>query len=260
MKKKALLLLASLALVTTLAVNGTLAQTLTKAIDGFFELVNGELAQRNTSELAVSLVTRDKSGTSTENNKPMLYPAHYTQQSLSPTEVEVQRSGYTYNLWNTREVNGIAEQFVSVKNIAKKDAYLLIAIAVKDDDNAKQILRSNISVPGENISVPGENEAVFTMLPPTSVTINNSQYTMQVYLYNDILVQGTESPAIAVQMAITKDAGNEQMARLGHDFLQIKVVAIDADADAFKTDGVRLGAVSALKQAIDLDNNFNPFN
>jgi hypothetical protein len=82
---------------------------------------------------------------------------------------------------------------------------------------------------------------------------------MQVYLYNDILVQGTESPAIAVQMAITKDAGNEQMARLGHDFLQIKVVAIEADA--FKTDdGVRLGAVSALKQAIDLDNNFNPFN
>lgn len=250
MKKKALLLLASLALVTTLAVNGTLAQTLAKAIDGFFEWVNGELAQRNTSELAVSLVTRDKSGTSTENNKPMLYPAHYTQQSLSPTKV--QRSGYTYNLWNTREVTGIAEQFVSVKNIAKKDAYLLIAIAVKDDDNAKQILRSNISV-------PGENEAVFTMLPPTSVTINNSQYTMQVYLYNDSLVQGTESPAIAVQMAITKDAGNEQMARLGHDFLQIKVVAIEADA--FKTDdGVRLGAVSALKQAIDLDNNFNPFN
>ena len=250
MKKKALLLLASLALVTTLAVNGTLAQTLAKAIDGFFEWVNGELAQRNTSELAVSLVTRDKSGTSTENNKPMLYPAHYTQQSLSPTKV--QRSGYTYNLWNTREVIGIAEQFVSVKNIAKKNAYLLIAIAVKDDDNAKQILRSNISV-------PGENEAVFTMLPPTSVTINNSQYTMQVYLYNDSLVQGTESPAIAVQMAITKDAGNEQMARLGHDFLQIKVVAIEADA--FKTDdGVRLGAVSALKQAIDLDNNFNPFN
>ena len=258
MKKKALLLLASLALVTTLAVNGTLAQTLAKAIDGFFEWVNGELAQRNTSELAVSLVTRDKSGTSTENNKPMLYPAHYTQQSLSPTKV--QRSGYTYNLWNTREVTGIAEQFVSVKNIAKKDAYLLIAIAVKDDDNAKQILMSNISVPVENISVPGENEAVFTMLPPTSVTINNSQYTMQVYLYNDSLVQGTESPAIAVQMAITKDAGNEQMARLGHDFLQIKVVAIDADAEAFKTDGVRLGAVSALKQAIDLDNNFNPFN
>ena len=257
MKKKALLLLASLALVTTLAVNGTLAQTLAKAIDGFFELVNGELAQRDTSELAVSLVTRDKSGTSTENNKPMLYPAHYTQQSLSTTEV--QRSGYTYNLWNTREVTGIAEQFVSVKNIAKKDAYLLIAIAVKDDDNAKQILMSNISVPVENISVPGENEAVFTMLPPTSVAINNSQYTMQVYLYNDILVQGTESPAIAVQMAITKDAGNEQMARLGHDFLQIKVVAIEADA--FKTDdGVRLGAVSALKQAIDLDNNFNPFN
>ena len=256
MKKKALLLLASLALVTTLAVNGTLAQTLAKAIDGFFELVNGELAQRDTSKLAVSLVTRDKSGTSTENNKPMLYPAHYTQQSLSTTEV--QRSGYTYNLWNTREVTGIAEQFVSVKNIAKKDAYLLIAIAVKDDDNAKQILMSNISVPVDNISVPGENEAVFTMLPPTSVTINNSQYTMQVYLYNDILVQGTESPAIAVQMAITKDAGNEQMARLGHDFLQIKVVAIDSDA--FKTDGVRLGAVSALKQAIDLDNNFNPFN
>lgn len=251
MKKKALLLLASLALVTTLAVNGTLAQTLAKAIDGFFELVNGEWAQRDTSELAVSLVTRDKSGTSTENNKPMLYPAHYTQQSLSPTKVKVQRSDYTYNLWNTREVTGIAEQFVSVKNIAEKDAYLLIAIAVKDDDNAKQILRSNISV-------PGENEAVFTMLPPTSVTINNSQYTMQVYLYNDSLVQGTESPAIAVQMAITKDAGNEQMARLGHDFLQIKVVAIDADA--FKTDGVRLGAVSALKQAIDLDNNFNPFN
>ena len=229
MKKKALLLLASLALVTTLAVNGTLAQELreiAQSVKEFFQDVTG--IDKHTP--AEGLNVRVVSGSGNQ----ILAPSHYSEEVFPGVD----------------KVNGAVTNTTYVLNNCDKDVYVRISIYVKNDP----ILKHNPPTTTGNYIADKVAET-------DNYYVYNFDYKVELPGKNTNTTPKTED--ISLKVALIKEATNADMAKLGEDFVQVKAFAIEADAFVKKDANdqlVQMTAIEALDAALGDRATFNPFN
>lgn len=245
MKKKAMILAVCLALVGMLAVNGTLAQT----VEGIFQTITTALGianpnpERDETQLDVSLVSHYRQGGQLVQGS--------TSQSLVPmahdweTKVATTVGGATYQLWDAAAL----DKFTAVANHSpEKDAYFRIAFAV--DANIFDKLQLNFNT----------TEGSFVWEEDwRDVTIGSRPFKMMVVTCTEALEPGAVSPPALLQVAMDKSATNEDYARIGSDFLQVKVMAVDADALVTDEQPLRPSAEDTLNATVPLNDGFNPF-
>ena len=138
-----------------------------------------------------------------------------------------------------------------VKNVADEAAFVRICIAVKED-------------------------AVLKYQPPVGQgyvtrTIPQKGYTVYTFDYADKLASGAKTPDITMQVALTKETDNEDLARIGTDFIKVQSFAIQASAFAKldeqgkqipdgDTTTPPMKPETALNSALGDRATFNPFN
>ncbi len=239
MKKFVSVLLVCVALVLVLDVNGTLA--LEQAAQSLFKQVVSLLGNENGNPEAdennfkVELVITDKNENSNIDRNQVLAPSY---------EIDGVPTADSDGLWYQV---GVVDRFVSAKNesTSKYGAYLRIAIAVKNNDCV--YLNFNTS------------STDFDRVEK-EITIGSDKYTMYVFTYKHELAPGFTTPPTLKQIAMDKDATSADLQALGSDFLQIKVLAIQASA--FKKDEngqqVQMSYADALDVALPIDT-LNPF-
>lgn len=244
MKKKAMILAVCLALVGMLAVNGTLAQT----VEGIFQTITTALGlvdapERDETQLDVSLVSHYRQGGQLVQGS--------TSQSLVPmahdweTKVATTVGGATYQLWDAAAL----DKFTAVKNVGSdgdKDAYFRLAFAV--DANIHSKLKLNFT-----------DDACYAWTDWTDISIGGRPFKMIVATYTKALAPGQVSPPVLLQVAMDKSATNEDYAKISSDFLQIKAMAVDADALVNDEQTPRPSAEETLNATIPLNDGFNPF-
>ena len=246
MKKKAMILAVCLALVGMLAVNGTLAQT----VEGIFQTITFALGlvdapERDETQLDVSLVSHYRQGGQLVQGS--------TSQSLVPMahdwekKVAINVGGTTYQLWEAAAL----DKFTAVKNVGSngdKDAYFRLAFAV--DANIHSKLKLNFT-----------DDTCYAWTDWTDISIGGRMFKMIVATYTEALAPGQVSPPALLQVAMDKSATNEDYAKISSDFLQIKAMAVDADALTTEENGVmvRPGAQYTLDITVPLREGFNPF-
>lgn len=138
-----------------------------------------------------------------------------------------------------------------VQNVADEAAFVRICIAVKED-------------------------AVLKYQPPVGQgyvtrTIPQKGYTVYTFDYADTLAAGAKTPDITMQVALTKETDNEDLARIGTDFIKVQSFAIQASAFAKldeqgkqipdgDTTTLPMKPETALNSALGDRATFNPFN
>ena len=138
-----------------------------------------------------------------------------------------------------------------VQNVADEAAFVRICIAVKED-------------------------AVLKYQPPVGQgyvtrTISQKGYTVYTFDYADKLASGAKTPDITMQVALTKETDNEDLARIGTDFIKVQSFAIQASAFAKldeqgkqipdgDTTTPSMKPETALNSALGDRATFNPFN
>lgn len=232
-----------LLLVGLVAVNGTLAQAVEDIFTSISTALGFDEPQRNETKLDVALASYYRQGDALVEGEHA--------QTLVPVDrdwnekVTVNLDGATYWLWE----QGAVDKFTAVKNNSpEKDAYFRIAFAVDEAIFGK--LKLNFSTCQD-----------YTWTEWTEIAIGGKAFRMLVATYTLPLAPGEVSPPTLLQAAMDKSATSEDYARIGSDFLQIKVMAVDADALAEEIDGqlVRKGALETLDATLPLRAGFNPF-
>lgn len=219
--KKTILLALCLALAGLLAVNGTFAAEFTQAVS---ETVSQLF--KTVGELI--------------NPEPTAAPSSFKVSVVylddSSTEEQVLFPGST------------VERRVAVKNeSAALPAYFRIAFAVQEEAFSC-------------VTLDFSKGSAYTWLGQwRDITIGGQDYKLMIGTYTDALEAGATSPASLLSVAMNKNVTSEQMGRLGRDFLQMKVLAINAD-DFVLSDDTQMSATEALDKALPIDDaNFNPF-
>lgn len=143
-----------------------------------------------------------------------------------------------------------------VRNVQEEAAFVRICIAVKQADCLKARLPA---VPEGYINAEKQ------------IAIGGAAFTLYTFDYQQQLTQGSSSPAITMDFALTKETTNEHLAALGTDFVQVKSFAIQASAFAkLDENGNQIAnddtttqpmkPETALQHALGDINTFNPFN
>ena len=229
MKKKALLLLASLALVTTLAVNGTLAQELREIAQSVKEFFL-DVTRIDSPTPAEGLDVKVVSGSGDQT----LAPSHYSEKVFPGVD----------------KVKGAVTNTTYVQNNCNKDVYVRISIYVKNDP----VLKHNAP------TTTGPYMAG-TVVITNNYYVYNFDYTAELPGKTESTIPKTED--IYLKVALIKEATNTDMAKLGEGFVQVKAFAIEADAFVKKdanNQPVQMSATEALNAALGDINSFNPFN
>lgn len=264
MKKRGILLIVCLLVVGMMAVNPTLAseigkifQDVTHSIGGLFGKPEADTQGLLDVQLCYFKADQDK-GTLTEvapnDRSQLMIPAHYSQGYGWET-VNVTLNGQSYPLFDRTKVNGVVDKFVSVKNVGEETAYCRIAFAIEKNDVVQRLMHFTFS---------GDRNA-FVIHPWRDIRINGRDYQMIVYTYTHPLEAGQVSPPMLLQAVLQQEATSADLAGLKSDFLQIKVMTIQADV--FKEERtvngekvqVQLSAVEALDMAVPVKDDFNPF-
>lgn len=136
-------------------------------------------------------------------------------------------------------------------NIAEEAAFVRICISVKED-------------------------AVLKYRPPVgqgyvTAAIPQSGYTLYTFDYAATLAAGAKTPDITMQVALAKETNNDDLARIGTDFIKVSSFAIQASAFArLDENGSKIPdddtttppmkPETALKNALGDMATFNPFN
>lgn len=136
------------------------------------------------------------------------------------------------------------------QNVADEAAFVRICIAVKED-------------------------AVLKYRPPVGLgyvtaTIPQNGYTLYTFDYADTLAAGAKTPDITMQVALAKETDNDDLARIGTDFIKVSSFAIQASAFAkLDENGEKIPdddtttppmrPETALKNAVGPMESFNPF-
>ena len=125
------------------------------------------------------------------------------------------------------------------------------------------------------VSIWVKTDAVLKYTPPTgsdfvTATIAADGYTVYHFDYTGTLARGAKTPAITMQVALTKETDNNDLARLGTDFVKVQSFAIQASAFAKldeqgnkipddDTTTPPMKPETALKTALGDAATFNPF-
>ena len=103
-------------------------------------------------------------------------------------------------------------QTTYVQNVADEATFVRICIAVKED----AVLKYQLPVGRGYVTA----------------TIPQEGYTVYTFDYADTLAAGAKTPDITMQVALTKETDNEDLARIGTDFIKVQSFAIQASAFA----------------------------
>jgi len=253
-KKKTMILAVCLLLVGLLAVNGTLAQ----GIERIFQTLSGTNAPvQNETLLQVKLVHQVRNaqgnalveGSAPQTLVPVGYPSDFHwENSKVTTRVGVA----AYELWDASMMDGALDKFTAVKNVntgaEAKHACFRLAFAV--DANIFDKLKLNFNTTEESFVWEEDWR---------DIVIGSRPFKMMVATYTETLEPGGVSPPALLQVAMDKSATNEDYARIGSDFLQVKVMAVDADALVTDEQTLRPCAEETLNATIPLNDGFNPF-
>ncbi len=231
MKKRTLVLLLCLAMVSILAVDGTFAQQ----ASGLFKSLTGWLGDTlgipsaDPAQLDVEIIT----GTS-----GILTPAHY-------------EGAFTWQ----KAGNAVVHKNTCVKNVQTETAFVRLCIAVKTADCLQMQLQS----------VPADYA-----MATQSIRIAGEPFTLYTFDYTKALAMNEETPQILMDFALVKETTNEDLAALGNDFVQIQSYAVQASAfqqlDEYgnkipenDTDTPSMSPGTALNSALGPIDRFNPF-
>lgn len=270
--KKILVVALCVLMAGALTANGTFAQTQNDIADFFRDLTNilgiTEPEPQNEDEFKVTLKSyqRDGNGNLVEmepSQTPTLYPAMHDQinwENIASVLEPVTVGGISYSLFDEDKIRGAVDKFVSVYNASvsdvsdpanenPNDAYFRIAIAVHKD--AFRHLHLNLNRNAEHYD--WEDRYV-------PINIGNEEFYMLVGTYLHALPANTASPPALLQVVLDKDTTSEDVRKIPANFLQIQVMAVDADAFNVTENGVskQLSAREALNAALPLAN-LNPF-
>lgn len=220
MKKKAIVFLLCLALVSVLAVNGTLASTM----QGVFNTVAGILRPAPTN------IPEDFNVTLVSGSTGMLTPAHYDGEDFD---------------WD--KITGAVPHTTYVRNDASQAAYVRITIAVKKKD----VLR---------YTEPAMSTAALAdyITRKKEITIEGDKYLLYTFDYTKPLAAGGTTPVISMNFALTKETTNADLEALGPKFVRVNSFAIRAN-DFVKNNG-SMSATDALNAALGDIGDFNPYN
>ena len=103
-------------------------------------------------------------------------------------------------------------QTTYVQNVADEATFVRICIAVPED----AVLKYPLPVGRGYVTA----------------TIPQEGYTVYTFDYADTLAAGAKTPDITMQVALTKETDNEDLARIGTDFIKVQSFAIQASAFA----------------------------
>ncbi len=235
MKKKVLLLLASLALVTTLAVNGTFAQellNLAENVIAIFKPVAGDSPIQGAEQTFQIEVC--------SSGDRILAPSHYSEESFPG--------------FDEKKVSGIVTNTTYAKNKTSKAAYVRICIYVKDDPNCR--LQHSTPV--------AETVNDFT----AAAKVDGNGYTLYNFDYLNTLTGNGVTSEITMKVALTKETTNEDIEALDEDFIKVQAFAIAAesfqnigrDGNTVTETNPKATPHEALTMALGAIEDFNPFN
>lgn len=228
MKKKGLILLVCLALVSTLAVNGTFATELGNIFKDLTEWLGENLGKPATdaNTLDVKLVSESTG---------ILAPSHYAEDIFS---------------WD--KASGIVEHETHVENLKDESAYVRICIAVRKMEG---ILYARVQLAEDFTAFPTKNQK----LP--IVTIQGKEFYLYTFDYNAAVTKEKPSSTIEMAFALDKNTTNEDIVDLGEDFIQVQSFAIQADVFKKTENGEekQMSATEALTEALGSINEFNPY-
>lgn len=142
-----------------------------------------------------------------------------------------------------------AQQTLSIRNEGTSSAYFRFVIAVQYDAET-----------WNQISVTFDDNDFYSVSDWMPTAITNMPYRMKVLTYKQALAAGESSPQFTMTVGMDSDMTNEQFSRYNSDFIQMKVLAVEANAfdKKAKADGREPSAQDALDRALPLTN-FNPF-
>lgn len=235
MKKKVLFLLASLALVTTLAVNGTFAQELLNLAENviaiFIPVAGNSPTQGDEQTFQIEVCS---------SGDRILAPSHYSDESFPG--------------FDEKKVSGIVTNTTYTKNKTSKAAYVRICIYVKDDPNHR--LRHSAPV--------AEKVNDFT----SAAKVDGNGYTLYNFDYLNTLAGNDKTSNILMKVALTKETTNEDLTNLGEDFIKVQTFAIaaesfqniDKDGTGVTDSTTKASPHEALTLALGPIDSFNPFN
>lgn len=220
MKKKAIVFLLCLALVSVLAVNGTLASTM----QGVFNTVAGIVRPaptNNPTQFNVTLVS---------GSTGMLTPAHYDGEDFD---------------WD--EITGAVPHTTYVRNDARSQAaYVRITIAVKKKD----VLRyTEPAMSTASLADYVTNKDI--------IEIEDEDYILYTFDYTKPLAAGGTTPVISMNFALTKETTNADLEALGPKFVRVNSFAIQASD--FVKNNDPMSATEALNAALGDISEFNPY-
>ena len=249
--KKAIVLAVCLLLVGLLAVNGTLAQGLSDLfadLDDFFAgKTSGAPEQDTDGKLDVRLVYQKRNADGTalvgEGTPEQLAPARYSEFDWENDKKNVGN----VQLWDDSKIIGAVDKFTSVSNVGKTPAYIRTAFALDKYAYDKGIIHLNFNEDNSNFKYHDWKE----------ITIKGRPYMMMVVTCLQKLPINTTTPPMLLQVAMSRDVTNADLANISADFLLIKTMAIESDVFVDK-DEKPLPAMEALEMALPLDS-LNPF-
>lgn len=234
MKKRTIVLLLCLALVTIVAVDDTFASQARGVFKSLTEWLGETLGlpKSQPDALEVSLQS-----TSTG----VLTPSNYPQDEFD----------WAY------AATGTAVKTTWAENTAREGAYVRICIAVKEVD----VL---------HVRPEGDDSAYLTYVRE-HVDIGGEKFTLYTYDYRTELLPGQTTPEILHRAALAKETTNAHIQQLGNDFVQAQSFAIQASAFQMLDESGNQIAESdtstspmkpetALNMALGSIETFNPFN
>lgn len=230
MKKKGLILVLCLALVSVLAVNGTFAQEAENLFKNLVHTLGEAFGVPVTDEgkLRIEIKTSEN---------PLLLPAGY------PGELPAD--------WEN--LKGTVSQTISAVNKSTSSeefdgsAFVCLAVAVKQHE----LLHTKL------MAEPG-----YTALASRPIQIGGEAFNMVVFCYDSKLAVNAELPRITLKLLLEKTADNTDMAELGANCVQVKALAVDTrpfDPAVNQQITKAYTPFEALNEALGL-NTFNPFN
>lgn len=148
---------------------------------------------------------------------------------------------------------GEATHTVAVRNVCDLDACFRVAVALQYDAETWPMLHTTFTYDDAYFAQEGSWR---------DITVGGTPYKMMVFTYRHTLLARTSSPTIAVTIAMDKEVTSAQISRFRSDFLQMQVMAIEADAFLTskdpKTPPPFASPAEALEAALPLDT-LNPF-
>jgi len=234
MKKKVLFLLASLALVTTLAVNGTFAQellNLAENVIAIFKPVAGNSSQSDEQAFQIEVCS---------SGDRILAPSHYSDESFPG--------------FDEKKVSGIVTNTTYTKNKTSKAAYVRICIYVKDDPNHRLQHSAPVAEKVNDFS--------------SAAIVDGNGYTLYNFDYLNTLAGSATTSNILMKVALTKETTNEDLANMGKDFIKVQAFAIaaesfqniDKEGNVVTETNKKATPHEALTLALGPIDSFNPFN